>query len=125
ALSQPGDVSDPVQTQFGWHLIRLDEIRPPQGMSFEEARQEILDEHLERQREDLYLELSERMVDLVYADDSSLEPVADELGLEVKQTDWFTRAGAEEGVAANEQVVEAAFSDLVLLDKAVSDPVEI
>src|SRR5699024_9721493 len=36
ALSQPGDVSDPVQTQFGWHLIRLDEIRPPQGMSFEE-----------------------------------------------------------------------------------------
>lgn len=125
ALGQAGDVSEPVETQFGWHLIRLDEIRPPQGMSFEEARQEILDDHLQRQREDLYLELSERMIDLVYADDSSLEPVAEELGLEVKQTDWFTRAGAEQGIASNEQIIQAAFSDLVLLDKAVSDPVEI
>lgn len=124
-LGQVGDVSEPVETQFGWHLIRLDEIRPPQGKSFEEARQEILDDHLQRQREDLYLELSERMVDLVYADDSSLEPLAEELGLEIKQTDWFTRAGAEQGIASNEKVVEAAFSDLVLLDKAVSDPVEI
>lgn len=124
-LAEPGDVSEPVETQFGWHLIRLDEIRPPQGKSFEEARQEILDDHLQRQREELYIEMSERLVDLVYADDSSLEPLAEELGLEIKETDWFTRAGAEEGIAADEQVVEAAFSDLVLLDKAVSDPIEI
>ncbi len=124
-LGQVGDVSEPVETPFGWHLVRLDEIRPPQGKSFEEARQEILDDHLQRQREDLYIEMSERMVDLVYADDSSLEPLAEELGLEIKQTDWFTRAGAEQGIASNEKVVEAAFSDLVLLDKAVSDPVEI
>jgi len=125
ALDEPGDVSEPVQTQFGWHLIRLDEIRPPEGMSFEEARQEILDDQLQREREELYIEMSERMVDLVYADDSSLEPLSEELGLEIRETDWFTRAGADEGIASNEQVVEAAFSDLVLLDKAVSDPIEI
>ncbi|RFF29343.1 hypothetical protein DZC52_13660 [Wenzhouxiangella sediminis] len=124
-LAAAGDVSDPVETQFGWHIIRLDEIRPPQGMSFEEARPEILEEHLQRQREDLYIELSERMVDLVYADDSSLDPLAEELGLEIKETDWFTRAGAENGIASNEEVVQAAFSDLVLLDEAVSDPIEI
>lgn len=124
-LGESGDVSEPVKTQFGWHLIRLDEIRPPQGMSFEEARPEILEDHLQRQREELYIELSERMVDLVYADDSSLEPVAEELGLEVKDTGWLTRDGAEEGIAANEEVMQAAFSDLVLLDEAVSDPIEI
>ncbi|MDZ7789413.1 MAG: SurA N-terminal domain-containing protein [Xanthomonadales bacterium] len=124
-LEAPGDVSQPVETQFGWHLIRLDEVRPPQGMSFEEARQEILDEHLQREREELYIDMSERMVDLVFADDSSLEPIAEELGLEIAETDWFTRAGAEDGIASDEQVVEAAFSDLVLLDKAVSDPIEI
>jgi len=124
-LAESGDVSEPVETQFGWHLIRLDEIRPPQGMGFDEARQEIMDDHLQRQREELYIEMSERMVDLVYADDSSLEPLAEELDLEIKETDWFTRAGAEEGIASDEQVIEAAFSDLVLLDKAVSDPIEI
>lgn len=124
-LESAGSVSQPVETQFGWHVIRLEEIRPPQGMSFEEARPEILEEHLQRQREELYIEMSERMVDLVYADDSSLEPLAEELGLEIRETDWFTRAGADEGIAANEEVVQAAFSDLVLLDKAVSDPIEI
>ncbi|RFF26288.1 MULTISPECIES: SurA N-terminal domain-containing protein [unclassified Wenzhouxiangella] len=124
-LAEPGDVSEPVETQFGWHLIKLDEIRPPEGMSFEEARQEILDDHLQREREDLYIEMSDRMVDLVYADDSSLEPLADELDLEIKKTDWFTRSGGEDGIASNPEIVEAAFSDLVLLDKAVSDPIEI
>lgn len=124
ALEEPGDLSAPVETRFGVHVIRLDEIRPPEGMSFEEAREEILDEYVERQREDLYIEMSERMVDLVFADDSSLEPLADELDLEIRYTEPFTRAGGE-GVAADSQVVEAAFSDLVLLDGAVSDPIEL
>lgn len=125
ALEEPGDVSEPVQTRFGWHLIRLEEIRPPEGMSFQEARSEILDDYLQRQREDLYFELSERMVDLVYADDSTLEPLAEELNVPIKETDWFTRAGADEGIAADPEVVETAFSDLVLIDGAVSDPIEI
>src|SRR5690625_2835817 len=65
------------------------------------------------------------MVDLVYADDSGLEPLAEELDLEIQETDWFTRSGAEEGIAASEDIVDAAFSDLVLLDEAVADPVEL
>ncbi|NBB92694.1 MAG: hypothetical protein GVY32_05960 [Gammaproteobacteria bacterium] len=124
-LAEPGDLSEPVESQFGWHLIRLEDVRPPEGMSFEEARGEILDEHLQRQREELYIELSQRMVDLVYANDNSLEPLAEELGLEIRETDWITRAGAEDGIAANPEVVDAAFSDLVLVDGAVSDPIEV
>lgn len=123
-LSEPGDLSEPVETRFGWHIIRLDEIRPPEGMSFEEAREEILEEYLERQREDLYIELSERMVDIVFADDTSLEPLVDDLDLEIRYTEPFTRAGGE-GIAGESEVVEAAFSDLVLLDRAVSDPIEL
>ncbi|QKK02274.1 MAG: hypothetical protein HND55_06190 [Pseudomonadota bacterium] len=125
ALEEPGAISEPVETRFGWHLIRLEEIRPPQGMSFEEARPEILQEYLERQRDELFIEMSERMVDLVYADDTSLEPLAEALGLEIRETDWLTRAGHEQGVASHMEVVEAAFSDLVLLDGAVSDPIDI
>jgi len=125
ALEEPGAISEPVETRFGWHLIRLEEIRPPQGMSFEEARSEILQEYLERQRDELFIEMSERMVDLVYADDTSLEPLAEELGLEIRETDWLTRAGHDQGVASHMEVVETAFSDLVLLDGAVSDPIDI
>lgn len=125
ALEEAGDVSEPVETRFGWHIIRLDEIRPPEGMSFEEARGEILEDYVAREREELYMELSERMIDLVYADDSSLEPLAEELDLEIQYTDRITRAGADSGIASNAQVVEEAFSDLVLIDGAVSDPIEL
>lgn len=123
-LTLAGEVSAPVRSSFGWHLIRLEEVREPEGMSFEEAREEILADFREREAEDLYIELSERMVDLVFADDSTLEPLVVELDLEIRQAGPFTRAGGE-GIAANRRVIEAAFSDLVLLDGSVSDPIEL
>jgi peptidyl-prolyl cis-trans isomerase D len=123
-LGEPGDLSEPFETQFGWHIIRLDEIRPPEGMSFEDARDEILAEHIERESEVMYIEMSERLVDLVYADDSTLEPIAFDLGLEVRTSEVFSREGGE-GIAANRRVIEEAFSDTVLLDGVVSDPIEI
>ncbi|TVS09822.1 MAG: hypothetical protein EA419_12160 [Wenzhouxiangella sp.] len=123
-LTVSGEVSEPVRSQFGWHVIRLEEIRPPEGMSFEQARDEILAEYREREAEELYIEMSERLVDLVFADDSTLAPLADELGLEIRQTGPFSRAGGE-GVAESRRVVEAAFSDMVLLDGTVSDPIEL
>ena len=121
---ETGEVSEPVETEFGWHLIRLVEIDPPRGMAFEEARPEILEELLEEQADDLYFELLERMVDLVYADPTSLDPVADELGLEIRALGPFAR-GENEGIVAHRAVQEAAFSDLVLLDRQTSEPIEI
>ena len=123
-LSFEGELSEPVRSQFGWHVIRLDEIREPEGMSFEEARPEILAEFREREAEALYIELSDRLVDLVFADDSSLDPVADDLGLEIEQTGPFSRSGGE-GVASRQRVIDAAFSDMVLLEGTISDPIEL
>ncbi len=123
-LEAPNDLSAPVKTRFGWHIIRLDDIRPPEGLSFEEARDQIEAEYIEQESEGLYIELSERMVDLVFADDTTLEPVSAELGLEIKTTEPFGRAGGE-GIAAEPAVIQAAFSDRVLLDNAASDPIEI
>lgn len=121
---EPGEVSDPVESGFGWHLIRLMAVDEPRGQSFEEARQEILAELLEEQAEDLYYELSERVIDLVYADPTTLEPVAADLGLEIRTTDPVSRFGGE-GIAADRRVLEAAFSDLVLIDGHTSEPIEL
>lgn len=123
-LESAGDLSEVVESRFGWHIIRLDDVRPPQGMSFEEARDEILSEYVEIESETLFIEQSERLVDMVFADDSTLTPVAEELGLEIQISEPFSRMGGE-GILSNPQVVEAAFSDLVLLDGAVSDPIDV
>jgi peptidyl-prolyl cis-trans isomerase D len=123
-LDGPGALSEPVATEFGVHLIRLDEIRPPEGMTFEQARPEIRAEYVERESEAMFIEMSDRLVDLVFADDTTLEPLALELDLDIKTTEPFARSGGS-GIASNPKVVEAAFSDLVLIEGAISDPIEL
>lgn len=122
---EPGEISDPVKTGFGFHVMKLEEIREPRGQSFEEARAEILDEYRQDEGERMFIELTDRVIDLVYADPTSLGPIADELDLEIRRTDPFSRSGADEGLAGNQEVVDAAFSDLVLLEGSTSDPIEL
>jgi peptidyl-prolyl cis-trans isomerase D len=121
-LAKP--LSDPVQTGFGWHIIRLTDIRPAEGMSFEEAREILLQEFEAEQQDRQFLEQADRLVDLIYEDPTTLNAAAEALDLEIHVLGPFSRNGGE-GLAANPAVVEAAFSDMVLVQASVSDPVDI
>jgi len=121
-LAKP--LSEPVQTSFGWHVIRLVDIRPSEGMSFEEAREILLQEYVAEQQDRQYLEQADRLVDLIYEDPTTLNAAAEALGLEVQELGPFGRTDGQ-GLAANQAVVEAAFSELVLAQGSVSDPIDI
>jgi len=117
-------VSQPIKTEFGWHIIKLTDVDPARGKSFEEARAEIAEEIRTERADGLYVELTDRLIDLIYADPTGLEAVASDLGLEVLTAGPFSRFNAE-GVLAEPQVLEAAFSDMVLVDRQASEPIEI
>jgi peptidyl-prolyl cis-trans isomerase D len=121
-LEQP--ISEPVQTGFGWHVIYLRDVRPAEGMTFVEARPIILEEYQADKDERRFLEQADRLVDIIYEDPTTLDAAAVELGLEVNQAGPFGRAGGE-GISANPEVVKASFSDLVMLQGVVSDPVDL
>ncbi len=123
-LSMDAPISEPVETGFGWHVIKLQEIRESSGMSFDEARLVLLQEYEEEAAERAFLEQADRLVDLVYEDPTTLEGAALVMGLTVYEAGPFGRAGGE-GIAATREVVTESFSDLVLLQGSVSDPVNL
>ena len=124
ALSLESPISDPVQTGFGWHVILLSDVLAAEGLSYEEARATLIQEHHDEESEREYLAKADMLVDLIYEDPTTLDSAALDLGLDVQEVGPFSRAGGE-GVAANPEVVKAAFSELVLLQGTASDPIDL
>lgn len=120
---QPGEVSAPVQSEFGWHLIRLDELQAAEVPSLDSLRPQLERELKAQQVEQRFVEVSKELEDAAYEAADLLQP-AQELGLEVKQAEPFGREGGE-GLAANRQVVQAAFSSELLTEGRNSTALEL
>lgn len=123
AIPAAGDVVGPIETEFGWHVIRLDEIKAAATRSFEDdgVQAELLEAYRTREGEKRFQELSSKLEQLAF-ENTALEPVASELKLEIQTTDWFTRAGGA-GIAGIEAVKQAAFSPEVLNEGENSKPI--
>lgn len=126
ALSAAGDTSDPVETEFGWHLIKLTELVPARTQAFEEpeVQKALTDLYVNKDLQAKVQEKAQQLEQLAFENESSLEPVAKSLGLTIETTDWFTRAGGA-GITATPAVIEAAFSPDVLTDGVNSKPIAI
>ena len=121
---EPGVVSAPIKTGFGWHLIKLNEIDPSVGKTFAQAREELAAEWVADRVDRRYRDLADEMVNLSFEHPDALQPIADALGLEILHSELFTRDSGS-GIAANAEVRQAAFSDLVLVEQNNSDPIEL
>jgi len=119
---EPGAISDPVKGVDGWHVIQLREVRAGQSKPFEEVRAEMEKEYLDGERERMFNDLGGKLVDTIYRDPTTLNTASSELGLEVQTTGFFDRSGGD-GIAAFPAVVDAAFSESVLTQGNVSDPI--
>lgn len=121
---QPGDVVGPVKTDFGWHVIQLRDVKAGRTTPFEEVRDQLVQEQQQADRERAFNELASKLVDQVYKNPTSLAPAAESAGLEVKRVGPVQR-GAGSGIFANAAVQRAAFSEALIEDGTVSDPIEI
>jgi peptidyl-prolyl cis-trans isomerase D len=110
---QKGQISKPVLSDEGYHILWLRDVRSGQAKPFEEVRGQIEQEVLASQRDRRYNEVAGKLADKTYQNPSSLEPAAQEMGLTIKHTELFSRQGGS-GIAANSKLVAAAFSDDVL-----------
>lgn len=111
---EPGRVSEPVRSRFGYHLIEVLEVKGGEPAPFEEVRDELVAEAVGGRAESVFFEQAEQLATLTYESPDSLIPAAEALGLEVRTTDWLDRSGADEGIFANPKVLAAAFNADVL-----------
>ncbi|WP_445366752.1 SurA N-terminal domain-containing protein [Methylomonas sp. BW4-1] len=118
-----GEVSEPVKSAFGYHLIKVTELIPGDVKPYEAVKAEVSKAYQKAQAEAKFNTLAEKVAEVSYENPDSLAAVAQLLGGATSKTEAFTRT-AGEGIAADEKVRAAAFSDEVLKGSN-SEPLEI
>jgi peptidyl-prolyl cis-trans isomerase D len=122
-----GEIAGPVETEFGYHIIMVTDVKSPKQRSFEEMRPEIEAELKKQQAQRKFAEAADTFSNGVYEQSDSLKPVADKLKLEIRTATNVTRnpAPGATGALANPKFLNALFSPDSTQKKRNTEAVEI
>ncbi|KQV56452.1 peptidylprolyl isomerase [Duganella sp. Root198D2] len=123
-----GEISDLVETDFGYHIVTVTELKPTQVKPLDEVKGEIAAEIKKQKAAKLYSDMSEQFTDIVFSDFESLKPVADKLKLKIETMDGISRQPNPILGAApfnNAKFLNALFADEALKNKRNTEAVEV
>jgi peptidyl-prolyl cis-trans isomerase D len=118
-----GEIRGPIESEFGFHIIRLDAIEAGGPLPLEQVRAELENELRDMEAEEAFQELQRKLSDALF-DAQGLEEMAAAAGLELKSASGFTRSGGEP-FGANQAAIDAVFDPHVAQEGGVSDIVEL
>jgi peptidyl-prolyl cis-trans isomerase D len=122
---KPGEISPPVESKLGLHIIRLTKVQPAQGKGFEAMRSQI-EADLKRQAATRrFAELAEAFGNAAYEQSESLKPAAEVAKTSVQTSGWLTRTRAAEAALNNPRLLAAIFSDESLRGKRNTEAIEV
>lgn len=123
---KPGEISNVVETDFGYHIIQLDGVRGGDKKPFDAVRAQIEDEVRQQLAVKRWAEAAEQFTNTVYEQSDSLQPVIDKLKLEKRSaTVQRTPAPDAKGALANVKLLEALFGNDAVKNKRNTDAVEV
>ncbi len=122
---KPGEISEPVHSEFGFHVIRLDGIKPATTRTFAEAKDDIVQEIRKQQAGKKYSENADNFSNMVYEQSSSLKPAADAFGLQVQTSGWIDESGSNPSFPSSKKLLKAVFSDDSMKKKRNTEAIEV
>lgn len=122
-----GDTSNVVETEFGFHILRLTDIKSPKQKTFEESRATLETDVRRQLAQRKFAEAAEQFTNTVYEQSDSLKPVADRLKLDVKRANNLTRGAApqEHALLGNPKLLAAVFSPDAIEKKRNTEAIEL
>ncbi len=119
-----GDISQPVKSEFGYHIIELTGIKPARMRSLNEVKADIVRDLQAQKAGKRFADAAETFGNKVYEQSDSLKPVADALKLQVTESGWLSRKGGDNSLLSNPKMLQALFSNDVLKNKRNTEAIE-
>tara|TARA_R110001592_G_scaffold69367_3_gene212573 strand:+ start:6961 stop:8934 length:1974 start_codon:yes stop_codon:yes gene_type:complete len=118
-----GEVSKPVKTEFGYHLIRLDQIEANDLPSFDEMKEMLESRLLKQKVDEIYAQMTERLSDITYSS-SDLGEASEVLGLKISSLVGVS-AKTENPLFSNRKIQKSLFSNELVVEKHNSELIEV
>ncbi len=126
AMQRQGEIAGPVQSDFGFHIIRLTGVKAGKARPLEEVRKELAGEIARQKGARKFAESAETFSNLVYEQPDSLKPAAERFKLQVQTTPWIVKSANQElGALDNPKLLAALFSQDSIKSKRNTDAVEV
>ena len=122
---KPGELRGPIESDFGFHIIRLTEVKPERVKPLDEVKAQIEGELKQQKASKLFAENAEKFQNRVYEAGDSYTKLAEELKLEVKKTDWLSRAQVLAIAAGNQKFAQTVFAPANVAAKKNSEAIDL
>ena len=120
-----GEISGLVESQFGYHIIRVDGISPGAQIGFDTVKADIMRELQGQEAARKFAEAAERFSNMVYEQPDSLEPAAREFKLKLEESGWVQAGNAQPAILSNPRLIDAIFGSDALAKRQNTEAIEV
>ncbi|MBA4142171.1 MAG: SurA N-terminal domain-containing protein [Nitrosospira sp.] len=119
------EISDVVETDFGFHVIKLVEIKDAQPVSFDEVSKQVEQEIRKEKAGKIFSEMADGFSNTVYEQSESLQPAAEAFSLPIQRSGWIDKNAGEAPYLTNGRLLQAVFSEDAIRNKRNTEAIEV